>query len=303
MASCDLAEPHGPVEPVRASTVILVREGDGKPLVYLLRRSGRSDFLPDTYVFPGGTLEAQDWDPGLVEGHVDLSCEMASLRLGNGISLEESLAHAVAAVRETFEEAGVLLARREGQRDHDLEEMLARRGSPKDRESWFTQAVIASGWILEISRLARWGHWITPALLDKRFDTRFFMATLPEGQRCAPDHSETTHGIWLSPWEALGRNHRGELALSPPTLVNLHEVLSHHTFADLMRALANRPWGEGRTPRAIPREKGALLLLPWDPLYDAESPPERAREAAKILEPGEPFSRLWLSSGIWRPSR
>jgi 8-oxo-dGTP pyrophosphatase MutT (NUDIX family) len=284
-------------QPVPASTLVLVRPGEAGLLVYLVRRSAESRFLPGTYVFPGGVVEAQDRDPAILKGHVDLDGGEVDSRLGRGLQRDEALAFAVAAVRETFEETGVLLARlgAGGAAATPL-------GPPSSRRDGFLVQVVQRPLVLTISRLRPWAHWITPEALAKRFDTRFFVAALPDGQACAPDETETTHGIWLSPREALERNHAGESALSPPTLTTLHELAPYAGVEDLLHAAEVRTWGEPRTPRLLRGPDGPVILLPWDPLY-GEPIPGEALAQLTTLPPGTPFSRLGMRHGFWRPVR
>ena len=98
-----------PKIPRPASTVILVREDQGEFQVYLLQRSEKSGFFPGNYVFPGGAVQSEDRDPLFLEGHLDLTLDEISQRLGNGITAEDVLAYGISAIRETFEEAGALL--------------------------------------------------------------------------------------------------------------------------------------------------------------------------------------------------
>jgi 8-oxo-dGTP pyrophosphatase MutT (NUDIX family) len=183
-------------KPELASTVILAREQDEELQVYLLKRSARMDFFPGTYVFPGGAVDPEDLTPGLWESHLDVDFESVSQRFGSGgLTGEEALAHGVAAIRETFEEAGVFLAYRNEQSRGDLQRICAMRATKGLRRGWLRERVVSEGWILAFSRLARWAHWITPQLLSRRYDTRFFLAFMPTGQECMPDSRETTHGI------------------------------------------------------------------------------------------------------------
>lgn len=290
-----------PQKPRRASTVILIREQQRELQVYLLKRSAQSGFMPESYVFPGGTLDLEDWDSATWKMHVDMALGGIVQRLGGGLSEEEVFAHSVAAIRETFEEAGVFLAHRdEGIKGH-LERICRRRMADGLPGGWLREQVVSEGWTLAFSRLFRWTHWITPALRTRRYDTRFFLAFMPRGQECTPDHTETTHGLWISPEDGLLGNLRGEILLSPPTLVTLHELLQYPDMITLEKEVKDHSWGKARLPRLIPSPNGALILLPWDPMYDQE-----ARANTKVPEEtftslGEAFSRLWYHEGIWRP--
>ena len=289
-------------EPAPASTVILIREKDDDIEVYLLKRSKESGFMAGNYVFPGGTVDAEDRETDKWRDHMDMKMNAISARLGGILPVEDVLAHAVAAVRETLEEAGVFLARKETQSEEDTERLRRLRTSTGLSSDWFLRLVVSEKWTLEFSRLARWAHWITPEGMPKRYDTRFFVAFMPPGQTCVPDDWETTHGLWIRPREGLEKNLNGEIPLSPPTLLTLHELLNYPSSEKLREALENRPWGEPRIPRVIPTPRGPVILQPWDPSYrdvHVEIPHEALRR--KCLPPDASFSRIWRSEGIWRP--
>jgi hypothetical protein len=138
--------------------------------------------------------------------------------------------------------------------------------------------------------------------MKRRYDTRFFMATMPTEQVCRPDGRETTHGFWISPEKGLAGNLTGKIPLSPPTLITLHELLQYASLQDLAKETEGRLWGEALLPRMIPLDKGAVIVEPWDPLYshtNIEIDPVGLRKA--VLPIGQPFSRIWHHQGIWRP--
>jgi 8-oxo-dGTP pyrophosphatase MutT (NUDIX family) len=224
-----------------------------------------------------------------------------SRRLCGSLTVEEALAYGFSAIRETFEEAGLFLGRMDQQSSEDLKKLCDRRLSEGLPKGWFWEWILSKGWVLSFSNLARWAHWITPELMPKHFDTRFFVAFMPSDQSCIPDDRETTDGIWLNPRKALFRNLEGEVPLSPPTLVTLHEFLEYPTLADLKRELETRSWGDPRFPRMIRLPEGTIILQPWDPerYEEVEFNPKELEKA--LLPVGEPFSRIWLHEGIWRP--
>jgi hypothetical protein len=166
---------------------------------------------------------------------------------------------------------------------------------------WFRNKVLNENWTLSFSRLFPWSHWITPVAMSKRFDTRFFIALMPEGQVCVPDDRETVHGLWVSPLKGLQENIRGEIPLSPPTLITLHELLPYNKLADLTNALRPDAWAEPQLPVLFKLEKGAVIVEPWDPQYGKEIEIEPKGLEQKVAAIGAPFSRLWLHKGIWRP--
>ena len=291
-----------PVVPVCASTLILVRDEGDKFEIYLLRRSSQSGFMPGNYVFPGGVVDPEDSDVDLWSGYINLDRAQVMTRFGEGLNQEDAITHGVAAIRETFEEAGVLLARQNCGTGRDLDNLLDQRLVGSLSKTWLGELVAAGEWTLGFSELVPWSHWITPEIRSKRYDTRFFVAFMPEGQECRPDKRETTHGIWVSPEKALRGNLKGEIPLSPPTVCTLHEFLQTPGVGDLRKELETRSWGEARIPRLVPMTGGALLLLPWDPNYHDQEIKTETKSLGKRVAPlGNPFSRIWYSDGLWRP--
>ena len=292
-----------PNAPKQAATVILVREGNGEVQVFLLRRSGRSGFFPSTYVFPGGTVDSEDLNAELWREHGDMDPAAICRSLGGELSMEEAIAYGVTAIRETFEEAGLLLAVKNDGAGSYQNGFRDRRMNAGLEKGWLREVVASGSWTLAFSRLARWAHWITPELMSHRFDTRFFLAFVPPGQECTPDTRETTHGIWVTPAQGLAGNLGGEIPLSPPTLVTLQELSQYRDIKDLQKEAQSRSWGEARLPRLIPLPKGSVILEPWDPMYDLECELDLAKLEKSVLGPGEPFSRVWYHNGLWRPVR
>jgi len=285
-----------------ASTVVLVRAHGTGFQVYLLKRSAQSGFFPGTYVFPGGTVASEDRDADLWLRHSDLDLPGVEKRLGGTLPAPEMLAYGVAAIRETFEEGGVLLANRTRETDSGMQAICETRKVKRLSKGWFREWAVSGEWHLQLSRLARWTHWITPEMFKPRFDTRFFLVFVPPDQECSPDKQETTHGRWVTPEQGLAANLRGEIPLSPPTLVTLHELLQRKTLNELQDEVSRRAWGEPRLPRVIPVEKGAVILEPWDPMiHEKDVGLDPAALTKLVLPVGEPFSRLWLYEGIWRP--
>ena len=291
-----------PVVPVRASTVILIRYTDGQLQVYLLKRSSRSGFMPGNYVFPGGTVDPEDMSLDFWKEHVDMDSAQVKRRFGRGLNIEDAMAHGIAAVRETFEEACLLLADNNSKAGNELEKLQGPRLNGTLSRDWLRELVLSGDWTVKLSALVPWSHWITPKIRSKRYDTRFFAAFMPEGQECRPDKRETTHGIWLSPEKALRGNLKGEIPLSPPAVTTLNEFLQIPGVGALKKELEVRSWGEERIPRLIPLTGSALILLPWDTHYQDQEIEVEIKGLGKKAAPlGKPFSRLWYSEGVWRP--
>jgi 8-oxo-dGTP pyrophosphatase MutT (NUDIX family) len=285
-----------------AATVILTRPMETGFEVYLLKRSTQSKFMAGNYVFPGGMVDeadenAEQWLPLL-----DMDVETIARRLGGGMDHREALAYGVAAIRETFEEAGVLLARQEGPTDDGLERARRQRDADDFRKGWFHSLVAEHKLQLALTGLFRWAHWITPREMKRHFDTRFFVAAMPPNQTCRPDERETTTGIWMSPLEALKANMRGEISLSPPAIVTLQAFLKFTHFETLQAAIAKRPWGEPLRPRYIIMAKDSVIIEPWDPEFQQTTidiDPNSLGD--KLLPVTADFSRIWLHDGLWRP--
>jgi hypothetical protein len=232
-----------------------------------------------------------------------MSLEEIARRFDGNLSGEEILYYGVSAIRETFEEAGIFLGRRMREGDRSFEKACEVRASDELASGWLREWVENGSWTLAFSMLARWAHWITPEAMPRRFDTRFFVASMPDGQTCVPDLRETTEGIWVNPEQALVGNLRGEIPLSPPTLITLHELLSYSTMEDLRKALEKRSWGEPLLPRLVRLPRGAVIVEPWDPMYSEEFEIDEGRLEGAVPPLGEPFSRIWYHEGIWRPVR
>ena len=289
---------------VEAATVILTRERAGSLQIYLLKRSSESGFMAGYYVFPGGTLENQDRNINVFKTHTDLDLNQIAARFGEGLTAESALSFGVAAIRETLEEAGVFLAVNHDSFEKKLKKVCRMRLTGHLPKDWFVKIVAGSTWRLTLTALARWSHWITPELMERRFDTRFFMADMPAGQYCRPDSSETVQGLWISPEEGLSGNMDGKIPLSPPTLVTLHELMSYRNLTELRTECSRRTWGQAILPRLVPLAKGAVIVEPWDPHYrDKEICIAHDDLPASVVPVGMPFSRIWYDGILWRPVR
>jgi len=288
------------IEPVPAATVVLVREEAGELQVYLLRRSRQSDFMGGFYVFPGGAVGPEDQEAEFWQHH-SKSDDFTRITRGQ-LTAAEALAFMVAAIRETFEEAGVMLAGnfQTGRSETGITDIRFRAGGLK--AGWLKTFLQAQDRSLSFSGLLPWSHWITPVLMSRRFDTRFFIVKMPKGQVCRPDNTETTHGIWINPRNGLQENMDGRIPLSPPTLVTLHGLLGYASFEQVEAVAMARGWGRTTLPRLVPLEDSAVIVEPWDPAYAdsrIEIDPDALPES--VQEVGAPFSRLWLKDGFWKP--
>lgn len=245
----------------------------------MLRRNPSSEFVPGQFVFPGGAVDPADRDdPALADVCVGLDDRAASAALG----LEGGgLAYWVAAVRECFEEAGVLLGRRDGATipfvDPDIVQRFeAHRQDVYDGRLRLAEMCVNEGILLDVSDLRYVSHWITPVGPPRRFDTRFFIAHAPEGQQPLHDGGETVESVWITPAEAMRAHTEGRFEMILPTVANLKPLLGLSTVAEVMS------WAGGLSdiPEILPAivigdDGSRSVLMPWDEGYASAlaSPP------------------------------
>ncbi|MBU1341624.1 MAG: NUDIX domain-containing protein [Proteobacteria bacterium] len=293
---------HAPPPLRDASTVILVREKNKAIEVYLLRRSTKSGFMGGLYVFPGGVVDAEDKGFDSWASHIDIPLDQIENQVGgDGFPTEDALGFSIAAIRETLEEAGVFLASGKDKTQKDLEDICSVRLSENLPKSWFKTKITTENWILSLSSLGRWSHWITPGLMKKRFDTRFFIVLMPENQICVPDNMETKHGIWLTPQKALEQNLKALTPLSPPAVVTLTQMMRFKGLDDLKQEIQMRSWADPIAPRLVPSSNGPVILEPWDPMCDDDCDIDTSNFSNRVLSPGAEFSRIWCDKGVWKP--
>ncbi|POX41925.1 NUDIX hydrolase [Streptomyces sp. Ru73] len=223
-----------PVAPRRAATVMLLRDSDQGPAVHMLRRRASMAFAGGAYAYPGGGVDPRDERPVAWAG--PSRAEWAA-RLG----VEEAVAQAVvcAAVRETFEEAGVLLAGPSAGTvvaDTTGEDWEADRAALVARELSFADFLDRRGLVLRSDLLGAWARWITPEFEPRRYDTWFFVAALPEGQRTRNASTEADRTVWTRPAEAAAGYDRGDLLMMPPTIATLRTLEPYGTAAEALAA-------------------------------------------------------------------
>jgi 8-oxo-dGTP pyrophosphatase MutT (NUDIX family) len=252
-----------PAEPRNAATVVLLRDGapETGPEVYLMRRQVSMDFAGGMCVFPGGGVDERDFD-GTV-GWAGPSPEEWALRLGTD---DEHLARALvcAAVRETFEESGVLLAGPSADTvvdDTTGEDWEADRVALESRELAMTDFLTRRGLVLRTDLLGTWSGWLTPIFEPKRYRTWFFVARLPEGQRTRDVSSESSSVVWRPALSAVDEVEAGEMAMLPPTYLTCLHVGQHATADDVLAVTADRTV-EMFTPEVEPLDTGFTLSIP-----------------------------------------
>lgn len=247
-----------PVSPRRAATVLLLRDGAAGPDVHMLRRRASMAFAGGAYAYPGGGVDPRDEQPVRWAG--PSLAEWAG-RLGLD---DPAQAQAVvcAAVRETFEEAGVLLAGETADTvvgDTTGEDWERDREALVARELHFADFLERRGLVLRSDLLGAWARWITPEFEQRRFDTWFFVAALPAGQRTRDVSGEADRTVWIRPAEAAAGYDRGELMM-PPTISTLRALEAYGTAAEALDAAGE----QDLTPvLAQARLEGDELVLSW----------------------------------------
>ena len=257
-----------------AATVMLVRddERDGGLEVFMLRRNLDADFVGGAYVFPGGAVDDADRHADLeriCEGRTDAEASKL-LDLDPPVG---GLAYWVAAIRESFEEAGVLLAYdRDGAmvdlRDADDESRFSVHRAAVDKgERRLVDVCEEEGLRLAVDGMHYFSHWITPVGSPRRYDTRFFVARAPEAQSPLHDDRETIANTWIAPAEALARHERGEFDLILPTIRNLQALARFPTAGAVLAAAAEIDEVPAILPRIVDDAYGTRIVLPGDPEY------------------------------------
>jgi 8-oxo-dGTP pyrophosphatase MutT (NUDIX family) len=251
-----------PVRP--AATVMLLRDADdGAPgiEVFMLRRTGAAAFGAGMYVFPGGRVDEVDGDADMAGRCRGLDDEEASARLG---LRQGGLAYWVAAVRECFEEAGVLLAdRRDG---GPLELREGDRHAVHAGEMTLADLCRRDDLVLDLSTTHYVAHWVTPVGERRRFDTRFFVSAAPADQEPLHDDQETVESRWVRPSSALAMQDAGELMMMPPTVANLRFLEPHRSVGSALAAAASLPPPERIEPRLRRDAAGKVvgIAMPGD---------------------------------------
>jgi glyoxylase-like metal-dependent hydrolase (beta-lactamase superfamily II)/8-oxo-dGTP pyrophosphatase MutT (NUDIX family) len=253
--------------PRPASTLILMRDSASGPEVLMLQRTQSAVFLGGAYVFPGGSLDESDADPRI-------------LKRIRGEAKIPPAPYWVAAVRECFEEAGILL----GVDAKRAESLMHYRKRP------FAALLENEDLSIPAHEMAYYGHWITAPGRPRRFDTRFFLAVAPEGQAGSHDAEETIHDVWITPREALERGARNEIELVPATQSTLQDLKSFKTAREAFEAVRARPEPEVNRACWAQGKDGAKLFRRVDPPYFEIhwSDPEETGETSYDLAPGVP---------------
>jgi 8-oxo-dGTP pyrophosphatase MutT (NUDIX family) len=227
--------------PVPAATILLLRDGEQGLEVFMVKRHHQIDFVAGALVFPGGKLEKGDSDAALdrhLDGGAEWTAEMRALGAG--------------AIREAFEESGILLARdaRSGGlvTPERLDELQHYRALLEKREAVLADVLEKEGLRLALDQLVHFAHWITPANMPKRFDTHFFLASSPVGHLGSHDGHESVDSAWITPNDAISDRKKWNVIF--PTKLNLMKLDDSKTVAEAIAAarktkvLAVTPWVE-----------------------------------------------------------
>src|SRR5258707_14337461 len=255
------------VEPRVASAVMLLRDaasGQGME-VFMVRRVIQSDFMPDVYVFPGGSVTKDDRAAEMTAG---ICTPVASTTADPEGQTALGSGTRAAAIRELFEEAGILLASRGAQLLAFDEQSVARfttyREAFHQRQGSLVEMAHAEQLTLATDHLGYFAHWITPEAMPKRFDTHFFLTTAPAEQQAAHDRLETSEGTWITPAEALERYKHGEF---PLVFATIHQLRDLAAFSSVKEALASTTTRHVPTnmPKVVVEDGKRRVYLPGDP--------------------------------------
>jgi 8-oxo-dGTP pyrophosphatase MutT (NUDIX family) len=257
-------------DPRPSASVILARDGADGLEVFMVRRHARSPVAPSAYVFPGGTLHADDFRFEPEPDHAALARALSE-RADTPVDPQHASAFYVAALRELFEEAGVLLVRDSGGQlvtvdasDTALQERLeSTRLTLQANQLSFARVLAEWGWRPAFELLVPFSHWVTPRVLAARFDTRFFVAEMPPGQAALHDTIETSEGVWLSPARALEDTYHTVYA----TAQHLRRLRPFCSVRDLLAFAARKPIRRV-SPEVVEGGSGLSVFLPAD-LVDA----------------------------------
>lgn len=278
--------------PRDAATVVMLRDTPEAMEVFLLKRHGLSDVLGGAYVFPGGKLDADD---ARLVTQLDQPLNVLHQSLGEPDTAADLAASCyVAALREVFEESGVLFAH------GATSEQVARATALLREGHGFAEVLTQLQLRLDTRSVLPWSRWVTPKLASvssKRFDTRFFVAAVPSRQTARHDNVEATESVWLPPRSALRQYWDGQIALAPPQIMSLVHLARHENVASVLAEARDR-----RPPLIAPEpyddEQGTrVLCYPGDARHSVRERalpgPTRLRYGNKRFEPEGGFEALF----------
>jgi 8-oxo-dGTP pyrophosphatase MutT (NUDIX family) len=258
--------PKEPVPCVPAATILLVRDSSDGLEVFMVERHHKIDFATGALVFPGGKVDPADNDPTLAahcQGAEGLEDAARAMRIG--------------AIRETFEEAGVLLARPRGESELVSADRLRRietahRDALNAGERTMTELVVKEDLVLATDLLVHFAHWITPSFMPKRFDTDFFLVPAPADHLAVHDGGESVDSVWTTPAAAVAAADSGERTVIFPTLMNVKKLGLSATVAEAIQSAECQPVVTV-FPRIEDRDGERWMVLPAEAGYEVSEAP------------------------------
>jgi glyoxylase-like metal-dependent hydrolase (beta-lactamase superfamily II)/8-oxo-dGTP pyrophosphatase MutT (NUDIX family) len=250
-----------------AATIVLAREGAGSMQLLFVQRNPGASAFGGAYVFPGGTLEQGDGDREIWQRTRGLSADEADRRMNLP---EGALSYWVAAVRECYEEAGILLAvDRDGRTlaAERIAALAARREALNRRELTFREFLLQEDLYIPAARMVYFAHWITPPVHPRRFDTRFFVTLAPPDQEVQHDNTETVESRWMSPREALEHVKNDEIKMVRATQAIVASLGQFASPADAIAQLAARPHVPMNRPCVAQGRDGPKFFRHGDAAY------------------------------------
>lgn len=286
-----------------AATILVLRQQQEHLEVFMVKRSKKSAFMPNIYVYPGGALDPKDCDLDAFTLSEGISPEDVQLMFGADIDPAFGIGLLLAGVRETFEEAGLLLARRRDEHhsvDLTQNEPVAQhfaelRTSLHKGELDMLGVTRQEELVLQLGQLEFFSHWITPFFENRRFNARFFVAEAPAHQRPVHDEKETVDSTWINPAEAVESYYRGELSLAPPTLATLMELQDFSTIDEVLAFCRQH-----RPPVILPhldqQDDDVVLRFPNDPAFPTDDP------QYSMASRGGRWVNMTMRDGLWYPT-
>jgi 8-oxo-dGTP pyrophosphatase MutT (NUDIX family) len=256
-----MSEKRTPPEPLLSATILLVRDGRSGLELFMVQRHHQIDFATGAMVFPGGKLEPGDRDPAL------------RARAPAAAALPDAeLALRAGAIRETFEEARVLLARRRGSAslvsgDEELAIEARHRAALESHEIVLADLLAAEDLELACDLLVPFAHWITPEFMPKRFDTHFFLVEAPADHVAVHDGHESVDSVWITPAAAEAEAEAGRRSIIFPTLQNVKKLGRAKSVAEALAAARREPIVTV-LPRVVKTERGTLFRIPPEAGYE-----------------------------------
>jgi len=295
--------------PRKAATVILLRDENPEGFeVFLLKRHEKSSFMGGNFVYPGGRVDRDDGSFEICSFSKGITFDEAHKIFGGTISPEESFAYWIAGIRELFEEAGVLLAYDQKgnlfqiRNQDEQDKFLNYRELLQKGRMTICQVALKENLLFALDHILYYAHWITPEARPERFDTRFYLARYPMGQEASHDRKETTAGAWMTPQEALEKNLKGEVILSPPTLKTIEDLSRFKTIDEVINSLKKKEISP-ILPILTKISGESFILFPWDPEYKMFQRGETPNhlDHGRPSQPEDNSTRVVLKEGRWLP--